>query len=188
MVTKEDVLSAIRRLGAASATAISKELGYSKKNDSVSAFIDELYDDEVITEVDDDSAFVKYQISEVNSNVVEDDEEMSTFDPDSVNIPVDSRGYEISQNSKGFKIVAPDGNKYQISKTQRILVINNTKKYLVFQPEDILFAIEEFTKKHQIQYYIIKDLSVGRSVSAEDINLNPCIVFVQVEEHNKAGR
>lgn len=199
-VNKKNLLSVVKEAGenGMSATAISQGLGFSKKNASVAELIDQMVDDGDLVEVDGGS-FTKYAVAKKSSEkataktaTVEADDDpvedaLLGFDPTSVTVPVNSHGYEIVENSKGFKVTFPSGNSHQITKTNRILVINEDKKLLVYQPEDILFAINDYCRDKQIANFVIRDLSVGRAVRAKDINTNPCIIFVQVERHNKAG-
>ena len=194
-VTKKEVLAVVKDSGeAVSATAISKELGFSKKSNVVCDFLEELISDGCVS-ADNNGSFTKYSFLKSKAAVAPKEEKKSgpvnealgAFDPSSVRIPVDLHGFDIEENSRGFKITTAQGNVHQITKTQRILVINEKKKLLVYQPEDVLFAIDDYCRKEQIQSYILKDLSVGRTIAPKDINMNPCIIFVQVEKHNKAG-
>ena len=200
-VNKKNLLSVVKEAGenGMSATAISQGLGFSKKNVSVTELIDQMVDDGDLVELSAGS-FTKYAAAKKSAKkasaktaaVEADDDDpvedaLLGFDPTSVTVPVNSHGYEIIENSKGFKVTFPSGNSHQITKTNRILVINEDKKLLVYQPEDILFAINDYCRDKQIANFVIRDLSVGRAVRAKDINTNPCIIFVQVERHNKAG-
>jgi len=204
-VSKKDVLNAVRgATEAMSATAFSKILGFSKKNARVADLLEELTSDDQIA-CDDSGGFVKYSSKTVAKKGAPSKESSSKdstpknesdkvkvevlegFDPESVRIPVDLHGYKIEDKKNGFQVRVPNGREYFVSRQQRILVINMDKKILVEQPEDVLFAIDDFCRKGGITNYILKDLSVGRAVLPQNVDKSPVIIFVQVERHNKAG-
>lgn len=205
-VSKKDVLNAVRGASEAlSATAFSKILGFSKKNARVADLLEELANDDQIA-VDDSGGFVKYSSKTVakkgssskdsapkkdstpkNESDNVKSEALGSFDPESVRIPVDTHGFKIEDKRNGFQVRFPNGREHFISRQQRILVINMDKKILVEDPEDVLFAIDDYCRKGGITNYILKDLSVGRAVLAQNVDKSPVIIFVQVERHNKAG-
>ena len=207
-IIKEDVIRILYESDAPlSATAISKLLGFSKKNDRVCEMLDLLLEEDILV-LNCDASFERYDLAEhleededleVEGNGVEGDgdedvlededgDEVSTFDSDDVDVPEDNHGYDIDKMSKFFRITCPNNNVIDLKKSERLLVINETKKVIVHNPEDVVFAIDHYAKNvFQIRQYIVKDLSVGKVVFSQDVNTRPCIIFVQLERHNTAG-
>ncbi len=177
-----------------SATAISQELGYSKKNNSVVEMLEELVDAGEILK-DDSGSYPLYRYKDYEDDSVDEEEEteevdevLHSVDFNDVCVPVDTHGWTIEETSKGFKTTSPEGNVYSITKTERILVINGVKRILVKHPEDIPAAINMYAEDMQIKNYFVRDFYLGRSVTPQSVSTNPCIIFVQVERHNKAGQ
>ena len=191
--TKQDVLDAVNDLfddeteQGPTATAISRGVGYSKKSDKVMEVLESLEDIGGISSADDERGYARYVVE--NSDAIEDNERyrVEEFDNDDVEIPVESYGYVIEDLSKSFKVTFPNENSHTINKTQRILVINKEKHILISKPEDILGAISEYCRVSQITNYVVRDLALGRAVDPTKINHNPCLIFLTVERHNKAG-
>jgi len=175
-----------------SATAISKEMGFSKKNAEVCAAIEELVAQERVI-CDNSGAYTVYYFNENFTEKFEKNAlkagEIEAFDEDTVEVPEDAfeRGYVIEELSKGFKITLPSGRSYTLPKSQRILCINGEKHLLLKAPEEVLYAIDHYASTNGYKNYLVKDLSVGRVAAPSDINKNPVIMFITVERHSKAG-
>jgi len=191
--TKQDVLNAVNELFdgetnlGATATAISREVGYSKKNNKVCEILESLEEIGGISSEEDNRGYVRYTCE--NIDAVEDNEKymVEEFDETSVEMPVDSFGYEIEDLSKGFRITFPNNSTHAITKSQRVLVINKEKHLLISNPEDILGAISEYCRVAQITNYVVRDMALGRAIDPSEINHNPCLIFLTIERHNKAG-
>jgi Fe2+ or Zn2+ uptake regulation protein len=175
-----------------SATALSKELGYSRKNADVCAILEELVAQGRV--LCDNSGsyteyFFNYDYTEKFVKNALDAGEIEAFDEDTVEVPeeAESRGYEIEEVSKGFKITLPSGRCYTLPKSQRILCINGEKHILLKTPEEVLYAIDYYATTNGYKNYLVKDLSVGRVAAPSDINKNPCVIFITIERHSKAG-
>jgi len=69
-----------------------------------------------------------------------------------------------------------------------LLVISDTYRFVVSQPEHVLEAISVYTAEQGITTYLVTDMSTGRKVpDVSDINMDVAIIFLQISRHNKAG-
>jgi hypothetical protein len=187
-LTKQEVLDVIvNNDEMLTGNAIAQVLSYAKKTKKLGEILEALVEVGAIEENNDDR-YTRYALLDENVLANHEKYSVSEFDPNSVEIPVDCRGYDIAETSKGFRVVFPNASVHNITRTQRILVINGEKHILIKSPENILGAIQSYCALTQIENCVLRDLSVGRIVDPENVNCNPVLIFVAVERHNKAGQ
>lgn len=182
-VTKADVLSAVQSLGGASATKISKEVGYSKKSAVVSDFLEELVNSGSI-ESNVVRGVVTYTVADIPSSDGFVDGK----------IPTVNYGWTIQEQARGFKITTPEGVVKTIKKNERVLVINNDPNYRfkISNPEELLAVASsycyQYSQSHNMYTFSVKDVYtqeyVGGQVSPSVV---PVVIFLEVQAENKAG-
>ena len=195
-----------------SATAISKEVGYTKLNARVLSVLNSMVADEDICKEQTDNGYYVYSV-----NLEEDEEPEDDFDEsedlddecepndlmpqeiDSINLPVKCHDYILQALPKDHvKVTFPeedeDGNEKNVvlEPDERLLVINQNAafRFVVSSPEDVLEAIHIYTTEMKITTYLVTDMSTGNSISDVD-NLDltgPSILFLEISRHNKAGK
>jgi len=167
---------------ALSLTAISKAVGYSKKNDKVTEIIKELVEKKVFREITK-SGRTLYYVAE------EEDSSSDTI----MSMPSNASGYDININqSNGTAAIKCAGDKceVQLEADERLLVINNdnTHRYKVANSDDVLKAIKEYSDEKGIGTFLVTDLIKNTSVAnPSDVNLDSAVILLGVERYNKAG-
>ena len=186
-LTKNEVLDVVANSDEfLTATGIDKSLGFAKKTRKLVEMLDSLVEIGAISE-NSDERYIRYVLEDEAALENAIKYKLEEFNGDNVTIPVDTKGYTVEAASRGFRVTLPNGNVHNCSRTQRILVINEEKHLLIKTPESILQAIKQYCTATQIEHCVLRDMSVGRIVGAEDVNTNPVLIFIAVERHNKAG-
>jgi len=197
---------------AASATAISKMVGYSKKNDKVCQAIDYLLDAGLL-EVASDEPYIIYRLVDDASlddliEILDEDEtpyESSELQQSSQDVlegseatslntfPEDPMGYIVEETRDGYLITFPGSTtKHRLAKDERLLVINGTHRAVVKHPEDILSEFAYYTEENGIHHFTVTNIVTGSCVSTDNVksefDVKKQIVFhVTISRHNKAG-
>lgn len=221
LMSKEDLINEVIDILAnddpMSATAISKEIGYTKLNARVLSVLNELILDEEVKKEQTDGGYYIYSLNpqEDDENIEkedegEEDEEDEDNDPSEPNdlmpqeivennIPIKYYDYEITALPKNHaEVVFPeldeDGEEKSIvlEPDERLLVINQNAafRFVVQTPEDILEAIHIYTTEMKITTYLVTDMATGVAVSdVGTIDMGgPSVLFLEISRHNKAGK
>ncbi len=192
-----------------SATAISKAVGYSKLSARVAAVLDELVEAGEVTIGEHDRGYDIYFITATSSRAVAADtvddgdvdggeEEEDYIDPrentdrmEDYILPSNDYGYVFKETTRGFTVVCPDGNALKLTKTERLLVINQDPGYrfVITLPEEVLEAIHVYTTEKGIGTYLVTDMATGRAIKdVEEIDAKQVGLFITISRHNKAGK
>lgn len=193
---KDEILEVLEDADEAmTATAISRELGYSSLRSRVSDALAELVTDgELETGVK--GSHTTYAIAGDD----DDDEDERECAPDEiieiseVTVPENLHGYEVIALEKGHnKVIIPGANgaeptEVTLEPNERLLVISDAYKFVVSKPEHVIEAINVYTSEQGITTYLVTDMSTGRKAQdVSDINMDVVIIFLQISRHNKAG-
>lgn len=190
---------------AASATAISKMVGYTKKNDKVCEAIDFLVEEGFLTVVSE-SPYVLYGVEgdvclEDLEDYFEQDEASAVEEPvDQIfeaatdkMFEDDPMGYGIEKTRDGFLITFPGSSaKHRLNADERLLVINGSHRAVVKYPEDILTEFQFYTEENGIYHYTVTDVVSSSCISSkslgDEFDFNKSVIFhVTISRHNKAG-
>ena len=204
-VTKNDVLDFFNdnRGTSFSATAVARGLGLNKKNVAIDdAIYNLLGEGEIVYAESPSSAYCCYTAAEgteeeeyseeENSNTVEFDDNLKEVGTFKVcgNIPEMLNGYtmKFSESRHGLiNVTLPNGRVHPVQQSERLLVINKSKHYVIGKPEDILLAADDFSRENDIGTFVITDPQIGKAVDVKAVDTEPMIVFKKVERQNKAG-
>jgi hypothetical protein len=175
---------------AMSATAISKEVGYSKTNKNVQEILAELFES---GEIESETSTRGYDVywkpisakgsskSTSTSKAVKE----ITYVP-----PKNNFGYTFSISPKGYTVSTPDRKTIELEGNDRLLVLNNNNNYrfIVNSPEDIISAIGTFTTEQNIGTYLVTNMETGGSITGiHEIDERVAGIFLTISKHNKAG-
>ena len=195
-----------------SATAISKEVGYTKLNAQVLSILNNMVDDGDVLKEQADNGYYTYTLLLEEDEDLPDDEidydsdNEDTDEPndlmpqeiDETTIPINCHDYTIYSLAKDHvKVIFPEKDEDDNEKSivlepdERLLVINQNAafRFVVTSPEDVLEAIHIYTTEMKITTYLVTDMSTGNSISDVD-NLDmsgPSVLFLEISRHNKAG-
>jgi len=187
-LTKEKVLDAVSELNGGSATSISRHLGFQRKSEVVTRFLNELVDEGSLV-CDEDGSFPVYNVSSSRSTYTPSADAPSRI----IN---ECNGYRIEESSNdGFVVTMPGASApIIVPRGGNLIVINNDPEYrwAVDCPEDVNEAlqmvIDDYTRDHGIVNFLITDMSNDSTVSSvEEINKDNLIIFLTISKHNKAG-
>jgi hypothetical protein len=105
----------------------------------------------------------------------------------------DLRGYKVDSIKVDGKImkkiVTPDGKKIRMESDERLLVINNSPKFVVKSAEDVITCMRKFAMDSGLTVFTIEDLKQNRKVSNDkDVVIkDDHILFMSIKKHNKAA-
>jgi len=210
---KDEVLDVLTEaIGAMSATAISKEVGYTKLSPRVYDILAELVDDDEVDKYEGSKGYDVYQRIEVDAEADDDYEEEDDEIEDSGDIednnllpqeitirkiPEDDHDYEIEAIAKGhtlitFPEVDEDGNEKTtiLEPNEQLVVINQNPafRFVVSSPDEVMEAINVFTTEQGISTYLVTDTSTGKSISdAGELDGDVVVIFLNIQRHDKAG-
>jgi len=192
---------------ALTATAISREVGYTKLRSRVADALAELVSDGeletgvsgsyttyVIAEDDCEEEVEEYDDCECDEESSPEDIPITDLTYSEITLPENDNGYEMEQLPNGHvKVILPpneDGETSEVilEQGERLLVISDKYRFVVSLPEHVLEAIHTYTLEQGITTYLVTDMSTGQKVpDVTDINMNLAIIFIQISRHNKAG-
>ena len=183
-----------------SATALAKSIGYSKSNDRVKRVIESMVDAGTLMAATSDLGYELYSLVAASSGGVRAAEAACNVSTPAQSaptpgytLPSKSYGYSVSTATDGrfaYNINMPDGKELQLTKSERLFVINQDANYrfIVEDPEDIMTAIGTFTQEAGYAHFLVKDLASEKHIkSAADLGTD-VVLFVSIERHNKAGK
>lgn len=208
---KNKILKVLNSKSDLSATALAKEVGFSK----ASSIVDELQalvaDGSVIE--DKGGRFPVYrkpQKGEVakpqaqtpapQAAVKKEEEKVSLVDlappkaEDTLPAPPDHKmqGFMISnikfEGKAMKKITTPDGKNIRVEEDEKLLVINSEPKFVVKTPEDVLTAIKKYSQDKGYTVFTVNDICQNKKISTEnDIVKDQHIIMLSIQKHNKAA-
>lgn len=179
-----------------SATAISKELGYSKLRSRVSEAIGKLTSDGDIVATASKAGYNVYTVADAEEDEEEEVEAVAPREITEITLPTNLNGYDIEVLDKGHtKVIFPgeegdDENSVVLEPNERLLVINQNEEYrfVVSTPEQLLEAIGIYTQEQGIATYLVTDTATGNAVSdTTEIDMKVAIIFLEISRHDKAG-
>jgi len=193
-----------------SATALSKEVGYTKLNARVLSILNELVEVDEVWKEQTETGYYVYSIVEEDNeedneedfgeDITEETESNDLMPQETIenNLPVNCFDYKITQLEKSHvRVVFPeldeDGNVKSIilEPDERLLIINQNAafRFVVQTPEDVLEAIHVYTTEVKITTYLVTDMYSGIAVSdVDNIDMNGIsVLFLTIERYNKAG-
>ena len=210
---KDKVLDVLQDAdGALSATAISKEVGYTKLSPRVYDILTELADSGIVDSYLHSNGYVVYLYLDDGCDEDECDEECDEDECDGEiednnlmpqeivdrKIPEDDHGYRIEMLPKNHvKITYPeldeDGNEKSttLEPNEQLVVINQNPafRFVVSVPDEILEAINIFTTEQGISTYLVTDTSTGKCVDdiTTDLDDKVVVIFLNIQRHDKAA-
>lgn len=204
--TKDELLNQIMKIlgdveEPMSATAISKELGYSKIRARVKEALQLLVDDGSVEAIANKSGYNSYiLVVQTDEEVVEEcDEEQEPADVapreiTEITLPENLNGYDVETLEKNHvKVIFPgEGSEKSVTlePNERLLVINQNEEYrfVVSAPEQLLQAIATYTSEQGITTYLVTDTATGNAVlDANEVDMKVAIIFLDISIHDKAG-
>lgn len=175
-------------------TAVAKNCGYAKGTTRTSNLIQELIDEKAIrSEVGTKGYYVYSAIGSTGQTSSTVSSPKTTIKNETFVIPTATHNYKITEGEKGdgycFKITFPDGGNVSLGERERLVVINDDKKYrfIVSEPEGILQAIGTFTQEVGYVHFLVTNMSSGKYVKSVGELGRDVILFLKIDRHNKAG-
>lgn len=179
-----------------SATALAKELGYSKAKSIMVAL------DECVTEgsvvVDTSGRFVTYKkapkkvvVAPSKTTVV--DSVMPEVDLPEATVGCDMDGYKMAniryKGRAAKRITTPDGRNIRLETDDKLLVINDEPKFVVKTAEDVIKCIRKYALDHNMTTFTVNDIKQNKKImNDKDIAIkDDHVLFLSIRKHNKAA-
>ena len=179
-----------------SATALAKELGYSKAKSIMEALAECVTEGSVVA--DTSGRFVTYKkapkkvvVSPSKTTVV--GSVIPEGDLPEAAVCCDMDGYKMAniryKGRAAKRITTPDGRNIRLETDDKLLVINDEPKFVVKTAEDVIKCIRKYALDHDMTTFTVNDIKQNKKImNDKDVVIkDDHVLFLSIRKHNKAA-
>jgi hypothetical protein len=181
-----------------SATALAKELGYSKAKSIMEALDACVSEGSIVA--DTTGRFVTYKkapkkvvVKETDTKTTVVKSEKSDIDLPEACVGRDMNGYKLTniryKGRAAKRITTPDGRNIRLETDDKLLVINDEPKFVVKTAEDVIKCIRKYALDHDMTTFTVNDIKQNKKImNDKDIIIkDDHVLFLSIRKHNKAA-